>query len=140
MPPIKEIKVNSIGITASQCMHFDETKTLQRSDFAITRSRINWERLIYLHFIIINVIFPLFPRSNKLWWNLSQERKMNMKLLLTLLMNHYLILFARHWFQRFTWLEVWWKCPIQNQFKLVSFLQLLVFVREKHLRLLSHQM
>lgn len=33
MPPIKDIKVNSIGMTASQCMHFDETTTLQRSVF-----------------------------------------------------------------------------------------------------------
>lgn len=41
MPLIKDIKVNSLGVTASQCMHFDETTTLQRSDFAIKRSRVN---------------------------------------------------------------------------------------------------
>lgn len=40
MPPIKDIKVNSIGMTASQCMHFDETTTFQRSDFVIKRSRV----------------------------------------------------------------------------------------------------
>lgn len=41
MLPIKDIKVNSLEVTASQCMHFDEKTTLQRSDFAIKRSRVN---------------------------------------------------------------------------------------------------
>ena len=41
MPPIKDIKVNSLGVTANQCMHFDEITKLQRSDFAIKRSRVN---------------------------------------------------------------------------------------------------
>lgn len=63
MPPIKDIKVNSLGVTASQCMHFDETATLQRSDFAIKDQELTERDLLFL---IINVIFPLFPRNYEL--------------------------------------------------------------------------